>query len=478
MEQRAGKWIHYPVFLLLGIVTCLSAKSQDTATVIVRHIELSGNKKTHAYIILRELPFQEGDRIPAAAVPQYLEKAHDQLMNTFLFIDVAPGIKNWKDGGLDVVIALKERWYIFPIPYLKIIDRNFNQWWVEENHSLQRVDYGVHFSWYNITGRNDKIHLYAENGYNRLLNLGYESPYLDKKLRQFITVGSLYSNTKQVNFATDSNKQVFYPDTTHLTDNFIHRTVQGNIAYIYRIGVRQKHTIRFSYTDEYVSAIINQFTGEFGYSTYFKNGRTHIHYPELSYNYQYQNVDNIPYPLHGMAGSVLIDDKGLGSRDINYWNITVKAGYYRPLAPRTYLSLEGEMIATGPTHQPYSNAHLMGFGDMYLQGLEYYIVDGNFGALGKATVRREILDHNFPTIFKKSSAYNYLPIRMFLKAYANVGYVGLSGPQYGSFLNNRLLYSAGFGLDIVTFYDLQLKLEFSFNQLGKNGLFLHNYKGF
>lgn len=414
-----------------------------------------------------------------AALQDYLRKAHDQLMNTFLFIDVIPGIMNWRNGALDVVLELKERWYIFPIPYLKIIDRNFNQWWVEEDHSLERVDYGVHFSWYNITGRNDKIHLYAENGYNRLLNLGYESPYLDKKLRQFISIGGIYNNAKQVNFATDSNKQVFYPDTTHLSDNFIHRTVQGSIAYIYRIGVTQRHTIRFSYTDETIAPLVNVLTQQFGYAPYFKNGRTHVEYPELSYYYQYQNVDNIPYPLHGEAGSLLIDDKGLGTRDMNYWNITLKGGYYRPLPfPRMFFSLEGEVVANGPSPQPYTNAHLMGFGDMYMQGLEYYIVDGHFGALGKATLRREILDHRFPTLFKNSSGYGELPIRAFLKVYANVGYVGLNGPQYGSILNNRLLYSEGIGLDIVTIYDLQLKLEFSFNQLGQNGLFLHNYKGF
>ena len=87
--------------------------------------------------------------------------------------------------------------------------------------------------------------------------------------------------------------------------------------------------------------------------------------------------------------------------------------------------------------------------------------------------RQELLDHDFPTLFKNSRAYGSLPIRIFLKAYANVGYVGLNGPQYNSFLNNRLLYTEGIGLDIVTIYDLQLKVEFSFNQLGQNGLFLH-----
>ena len=81
--------------------------------------------------------------------------------------------------------------------------------------------------------------------------------------------------------------------------------------------------------------------------------------------------------------------------------------------------------------------------------------------------------------FKNSRLYTgRFPYGFFAKAYFNAGYVSMGGPQYGSMLNNRLLYTEGIGLDIVTIYDLQLKIEFSFNQLGQNGLFLHNYKGF
>lgn len=467
------------VIILLLTTAASGQNTPDSATVLVRRIVLQGNKKTRPYIILREVPFREGDRIPVSKLNDLLQKAHDQLMNTFLFIGVTPGVMNWKEGAVDVVFDIKERWYIFPIPYLKIIDRNFNQWWVEENHSLQRVDYGIHFSWYNITGRNDKMHLYLENGYNRLVNLGYESPYLDRRLRQYLIFGALYNNAKQINYATDSNKQVFFPDTTHLGDVFIHRTVQGSIGYVYKIGSTQKHTVQFGYTDEQIGDTVNTLIGKAGYGLYFAGGRTHVRYPELSYTYQYQGVDFIPYPLLGWSVFAQVDDKGLGlTPSMNCWTVTLRGGYYRPLGWRTYLAAEASMVAKTPAAQPYSMQHLLGFGGLYLQGLEYYIVDGSFGALGRLTVRREILNHEFPTLFKNSRNYGTLPIRMFLKAYFNAGYVSSDGPLYGSFLNNRLLYTEGIGLDIVTIYDIQLKIEFSWNQLGKSGVFLHNYKGF
>lgn len=47
-------------------------------------------------------------------------------------------------------------------------------------------------------------------------------------------------------------------------------------------------------------------------------------------------------------------------------------------------------------------------------------------------------------------------------------------PQPGdNSLSNKMLYSGGFDIDILTFYDIKFKLEYSFNSLGQNGLFLH-----
>ena len=56
--------------------------------------------------------------------------------------------------------------------------------------------------------------------------------------------------------------------------------------------------------------------------------------------------------------------------------------------------------------------------------------------------------------------------------FGNSGYI--YNPQPGdNFLSNRMLYSGGLGIDILTSYDFTLKLEWTFNQLGQNGLFLH-----
>ncbi|MEO7769227.1 MAG: hypothetical protein ABIS01_17475, partial [Ferruginibacter sp.] len=58
----------------------------------------------------------------------------------------------------------------------------------------------------------------------------------------------------------------------------------------------------------------------------------------------------------------------------------------------------------------------------------------------------------------------------FAKTYADAGF-SFNKKKYDTYLNNRLLYSGGFGIDILTIYDLNLKIEYSFNQLGHRTFF-------
>ena len=70
-----------------------------------------------------------------------------------------------------------------------------------------------------------------------------------------------------------------------------------------------------------------------------------------------------------------------------------------------------------------------------------------------------------------------VPFAFYGKTYADAGYSYIKR-QFDTRLNNRLLYSGGIGLDIVTLYDISFRIEYSFNQLGENGLFLHTKGGF
>ena len=80
--------------------------------------------------------------------------------------------------------------------------------------------------------------------------------------------------------------------------------------------------------------------------------------------------------------------------------------------------------------------------------------------------------------FIKSKSHDRIPFTFYAKAYGDLGYVYSKNNTNNSRLSNKLLRSGGFGIDIVTIYDLILKLEFSFNQLGSSGTYYHTGSDF
>ncbi|MDQ6812434.1 MAG: hypothetical protein M3040_01645, partial [Bacteroidota bacterium] len=107
----------------------------------------------------------------------------------------------------------------------------------------------------------------------------------------------------------------------------------------------------------------------------------------------------------------------------------------------------------------------------YMRGLEYYVVEGVAGGVARATIKNEVLSLNLHSPLK-SKTHDKIPLRLFVKAFGDLGYSYT--PNFGiSRLNNMVLHTWGFGIDIVTFYDVVLRFEYSFNQLGDKALYFH-----
>jgi hypothetical protein len=163
--------------------------------------------------------------------------------------------------------------------------------------------------------------------------------------------------------------------------------------------------------------------------------------------------------------------RGLGS-DINLWQLTAKGSGMWQLGDKYFFNLR---VAGGlklPFKQPYINQQFLGWNDMFLQGYEYYVINGVAGGYAKVIFSREIINTNFHIPSGKIEKLNHIPFRLYAKIYGNTGYV--HNPEPGdNLLCNRMLYSAGIGVDLVTFYDFIIRFEWSFNQLGQNDLYLH-----
>ncbi|MBO9199982.1 MULTISPECIES: POTRA domain-containing protein [Niastella] len=426
---------------------------------VVGDIIIEGNKKTKPYIITRELPFKTGDSIYLPDLVKGFEISRQQLINTQLFNDVIISLKAFRGYVVDILIQVKERWYIFPLPYLKPIDRNLNEW-AKQGYGLDRVNYGFKFTYNNFTGRNDKLKLWLITGYTQQIQFQYDQPYADKSLKHGYRVGFSYSFNREINYATIDNQQVFVDSLR----NGI-RQWSGHIDWTYRPGLRTVHSFSVAYTHQEVDPGINNLNPK-----YYGYQRHEISFPELVYNISYVNVDYKAFPLTGWQADGSIVKRGF-NHEMNMWQLNGKATKGWQLGKKDFFSWNGVGMLRFPFNQPYINQRMFGYGDMYLRGLENYVIDGSAGILTRQSYRHQLFKFSIPT-YIKSKSHDHIPFRIYARLFGDLGYSYNKNFTNNS-LTNRTLYTYGAGIDLVTFYDFVLRLDYSFNQLGQNGLFLH-----
>lgn len=477
-----------PVLLLLALFfsfNCLDAQdtvsaiTADTSSAIkpemaslknmvllVTDVVVSGNKKTKLFIVMRELPFKKGDELSGANLPALFNQARQQLMNTLLFVDVAIYIAERKGNLVRINVDLKERWYLFPLPYFRLVDRNFNQWWVDQKRSLERVNYGMKFTQNNVSGRNDNLDVWLITGYTQQITLRYELPFFDRKLRNGFNVGFLYATQKEVNYATGNNKQLFYKQ-----EEVARRVTRADFTYSYRPNVKERHYFRVSYNHESVADTILQIN-----PLYYPDGKTEMKHIDFAYQYKYYNVDQVSYPSKGFQIEANLYKRGL-DKTSNLWLASTRAVYAVPIAPKTFLHWEAIATVKLPFSNYFFNEKLIGYGFTQMRGLEYNVVDGVAGGILKSTIHHQLLGFVFKNPFP-SKTHDRIPFRIFLKAYGDLGYGYNTQPNPTNTLNNGLLRTWGLGMDIVSIYDFVFKIEYSFNQLGRNGLYLQTRNDF
>lgn len=429
----------------------------------VKEIEVVGNRQTRSATIFRELSFYEGIQYTLPVLVRKFAQAKKQLMNTALFHEVIVSIISLTGFEAHVKIEVKERWYIFPFPFIRTVDRSIGEWVREQNMDWNRVNYGIRIKHYNTSGRNDKLSLYFMNGYTKQLSMEYKGLLLDKKQQWTSSLGMAVGKNKQLDYITTDDKRRFFKSD----QTFVHSFFNSYLEFAYRRAIKTKHTFGASYNTLAIPDTILTINPAFS-----PNKQSTIRYPELYYTLTHFNVDYIPYPTKGYTAEISLRKRGLNSQ-MNLWQLTTKASGLWPLNSKYFFNLRVMGGIKLPfRQQPYINQQFLGFNDAYLQGYEYYVINGVAGGYTKAVFLREIVNTNFHISSGKIKKLNHIPFRLYAKVYGNAGYVYNPEPGNNQ-LCNRMLYSAGVGIDVITFYDFIVRFEWSFNQLGQNDLYLH-----
>lgn len=437
----------------------------NEAHVTIRNVFINGNKITKRFMIIREIVLKINQSYSIGEVTAGLDKSKDNLMNTSLFVNVKLNIKNWQNDSLDIYAEVDERWYYIPSPYFRPMDRNIQVWASDYKFSLKRVNFGVKFMGENTTGRNDKLNIWLMEGFSRKLAINYYNPFSDPKLRFGWAIDFNKTWNKEVFYNSVDNKQVFFRDPTQ----YLRKDFYLGATLSYRKGSVNRHYFRAGWNSNSIADTLFQLNRK-----YFENDLKAISYPELQYTFQHLKMNYFPYPTKGSQFVLNFLRRGLNSK-MDLSQLSLRYGKFDEFKKKNYYSIVADAYLKVPFKQPYINQYLLGYGDHYLRGLERYVVDGLAGGTLKGTIGRQIASVKVKSGFN-ARAYKTIPFKFYVKLYGDVGYIYNNTNLAASNLNNKLLYSFGAGFDVVSIYDFVLRIECTYNQFNKLGVYFHNYE--
>lgn len=456
----------------IGLIFFLLVKCYAVAqhAVYIDAIFIEGNRKTKDAIILRELPFKQGDSIAVVDLAERIKVGEQMVLNTSLFnkATIRTEPTPLDSSHHNVYVKVDEAWYLYPVPYFELADRNFNVWWVEQKRSLQRVNFGSDFTHTNFSGRGDRFKMGAKYGYTHSYFASYSLPYFNRAQTLGLSVEASYARNREVNYATAGNKQLFFRDE----DDFLYARFRAQAGVTYRPGMRTFHQFLLSYRQNAVDDSIANFLNPY----FFQHGEDLQRYISFAYQFTFDSRDVRPYPMDGTYIALRLERDGLGFfDDRNALTMFAYFDKYYSLTPRLSMALKtGGKISLIRSRQPYSDNRALGFGKNYLHGYDYYIVDGMDMGYIKTNTRFKLLENQIKMgRLMPIRQFRSMPIKVFLGLNSDFGYVHEPYYEVNNPLTNRLLWGGGLGLDFVFFYDKVLQIEYSVNHLLEKGLFLH-----
>lgn len=447
-------------------LSCHFTSTANSDTITIHSIIITGNKKTKEKTILRQLAFKTGDEIAIVDTAKIIELSTNRLLNISLFTKVKVSFKknDLNNKNLQATVTVTERWYFFPSPYFKIVDRNFNTWWRQYNFNLKRVNFGAQLKHFNLTGRNDVIEFAAYGGFSSNAQLKYRLPQLGKKQIYGFETEVKYKTRRTTHVNSIDNKQIFYPASV---PGIFEDPTQKGFKLIASIS-RQKNVnitqhVGIKYENNQISNQIQQLENT---PDFFPNNNKQFQYFSLFANIKFDFRNLTAYATKGWYHKTEFTQSGLGLLNTaQQTKLVVNTTYYHSFNKRIS-TLNNLKIQLSHQNQPnYYLTEAMGYGSNDVRGYERFIVDGQHFLLQRNALRYELLNFTIkPPILHKIKQIQNVPVSVLPKIYFEHGKVWDKYFTQQNPLTNKWLFGYGIGIDVVTFYDVVASIEYSVNQ--------------
>ena len=424
-------------------------KLNQSSNIIIDEIKILGNKKTKENIILRELTLKEGIIISKDKFISTIEEDKRKVINTDLFNEVEFKIEIIKENHIIIIINVLESIYWAPIIIFELSDRNFSDWWENFNHDFNRINYGLGFAHYNISGRADEFEVLLRLGFIKQFQTSYYIPYITKKQKGGLYIGFDYIDYNHLEYNSINYIPIFYK-----SKNSLLKELSTSIEYSHRESFYNYHYFELEYYNINLNDTLSLINENYFYGNRIKNS-FNINY---EFDRDFRDIKN--YPLNGFRLNIQIEKTGIGIfNDINKWKASIYYSKYFEFKKQFYYSFN-LLSYFSSKNQPY---YLYENTDQ-LRGYEKYLIHGHSNLIYKNTFKKRIVSKNFNIEKMKFRKFKNIPINIYLKMFFDSGYVWkYSNKNQNINLNNKYLHSFGIGLDFVTIKNLYITSELSRN---------------
>lgn len=288
---------------------------------VISAFAVMGNETTKPEIILRELSLRVGDTINV----EDIEYAKSRIYSLGLFnrVDIS-----WPPlDSTILLIEVDERWYLYPVLVLDIVDRDWNHW-----------NYGLGLKHDNLRGRNEKLFVGGAIGYNPWFSLSYGNPWIMGGSHDswFSETSFGYSSVENKSLASRGDGPNF-------------REIR--FAGFQTIGRRFSpyHSIWTSGGYQYVQVSENRV------------GRTISpigidRYVSLSIGAKHDTRNLAEYPTSGIFGAMAAAKKGIGIGDVDMMAYAIDLRWYQLLYGELSLGLRTLVqMSSGPAIPNYEH---------------------------------------------------------------------------------------------------------------------------
>ncbi len=401
----------------------------------VDKIEITGNETTKDYIILRELNFSIGDSVTQAQ----LDFNSERVFSLGIFRKVELKINNKNEINI-LEISVKESWYIYPLPYLKLRENSF-----------KRATYGLYILYKNFRGRNETIW--------GVITFGYNPTYYIKYLTPVLFNGSNLSFEVNLGYTSIQNRRLIAENL--YGDKFTYHYIFSGFTLGYRIN--QFNKIYNSYNFEYMD-----FPKEVKTLTASNSSIDRVFSAGIAY--EYDNRDLKQFSTNGLLAVASLVHKGFSTQNDSYNIFNLDVRKYNTIIGNLSGKWRVKLRNIFEEKIPFYSLSLLG-DDEYLRGHRFNRREGKHYFLTS-------MEFNYP-ILKEWDFSVKLPLLQRRLTSARIGiYINLffdSGTTFNKYekLNlNNFNSGWGGGLTLLILPYNAIRFEYAVNEFNKSEFLL------